>query len=1096
MAEGIDMPNLPELIRKHLDLKILIVLTIAVALVMGAVIGISVKNQREQIRERMTDFGRELKSLAYAGIKNPMSVGDSASVEKQLRDIKDQLHGTEIVICDFNQQIVFATHVKRINTSIAQFLHNSQAKAAVEKLLKTGAPAEKGSFEEEVNGRKYLVTIHRILNEPECHHCHGESRKVLGGLLTRHSTDSTYAAIASLRNRTIAITVIGIGVIILLIYLMIARLVTRPVTELAGKAVQLAGGDLTVSVPVRSTDAIGTLAKSFNSMVESIKEQIEIASSLKEAIADPLFIVDRNMVITYMNDACAELTGFSRKETEGKLTCVDIFNSDICEVNCPVQHCFEDGKHVQGITSTITNRNGEKIPIMTSASPLKDAGGMIVGAVEVCKDIRSVLEAERLQYVKKTAEHEEELRKYLEQRAEALLNVLARASEGNLKVRVESAGQQGIMDKLAQHTNHMLDNLEKLYDKISSFSKELELEVAKRTMMLRERTLLLEKANRELRELDRLKSSFLANMSHELRTPMNSIIGYTDLLLDRVDGEINEEQEKSLQKVANNSRHLLQLINDILDMSKIESGKIELAPQETDITQLIDATVSIIQPALEAKHLTVSYDFCDDLKPVFVDQDKARQILNNLLSNAVKFTDQGGITIRVHPSGVGVKPGGEPLFMDVCVEDTGIGIKKEDMDKLFDKFSQIDVSTIRQYEGTGLGLSIARGLVVLHKGVIWAESEFGKGTRMCFTLPIRKEVFEKSAEPVTEPHMAEKLADYFNKPVETFLNESIYGGKPIHCWEYTHCGQTSCPAYGCKEHRCWLIPGTHCKGTSVAKFPEKVEFCRACEVIEQLVLGNGEKQETIFANIQDPGRKTVLVIDDNPEVIELIRKNIESDYNVVGLTHSEEAVAKTVDLRPDIITLDIMMPRRNGWQVLRELKKTPETQDIPVIILSIIDEKNVGFSLGATEYIVKPVDKDVLLQKLKNLEKLARIKKVMIVDHDATTREQINNVLNRAGCETTALADTGQALATLKGARPDLIILNLVMPDPGSEFDFIEKVKTNENTKKTPFILITEKDLGQDEIERLNGGIQAIINKGLLKETDLLEELKEIIGTM
>ncbi|MBW2467130.1 MAG: response regulator, partial [Deltaproteobacteria bacterium] len=687
-------------------------------------------------------------------------------------------------------------------------------------------------------------------------------------------------------------------------------------------------------------------------------------------------------------------------------------------------------------------------------------------------------------------------RKYLEQRAEALLNVLALASEGNLKVRVESAGQHEIMGKLAQHTNHMLDNLEKLYDKISSFSKELELEVAKRTMMLRERTLLLEKANRELRELDRLKSSFLANMSHELRTPMNSIIGYTDLLLDRLDGEINEEQEKSLQKVANNSRHLLQLINDILDMSKIESGKIELAPQETDINQLIEATVSIIQPALEAKQLTVSYDFSDDLKSVFVDQDKTRQILNNLLSNAVKFTEQGGITIRVHPSAVGVLPGEEPLFADVCVEDTGIGIKEEDMDKLFDKFSQIDVSSIRQYEGTGLGLSIARGLVVLHKGVIWAESEFGKGTRMCFSLPLRKEVFDKPAEPVIEPGMAEKLAEYFNKPVETFLHESTYGGKPILCWEYTHCGQTSCPAYGSSEHRCWLIPGTHCKGTAVAKFPEKAEFCRACEVIEQLVLGNDEEQEATLANVQDPERKTVLVIDDNPEVIEFIRKNIESDYNVVGLLHSEEAVGKAVAIRPDIITLDIMMPRRNGWQVLRELKNMPATQDIPVIILSIVDEKNIGFSLGATEYIVKPVDKSVLLQKLKNLEKLARITKVLIVDHDATTRELINDVLRKAGCVTTAVADSGQALDALTRERPDLIILNLIMPDPDSEFDFIEKVKTNEKTKKTPFILITEKDLDQDEIERLNGGIQAIINKGLLTETDLLEELKEIIDTI
>lgn len=1090
------MHNLLDLIRKHLDLKILIVLTIAVALVMGAVIGLGVKNQREQIRERMTEYGHELKSLAYAGIKNPMSVGDSASVEKQLLDIRDQLHGTEIVICDFNQLIVFATHAERINTTVSQFLHNREAVAAVASLLEIGTLANQAPFEEEVDGRKYLITIHSILNEKECHHCHGESRKVLGGLLTRHSTDSTYAAIASLRNKTIAISVIGICVIILLVYLMLARLVTGPVTELADKAVQLAGGDLAVSVPVRSTDAIGILGKSFNSMVQGIKEQIEFASSLKEAIADPLFIVDLDMVVTYMNEACAQLTGYSREETEGILTCREIFQSDICEVNCPVRHCFENGKYVKGITTTIVSRSGEQIPLMTSASPLKDADGKVVGAVEVCKDIRSVLEAERLQYVKKTAEYEEAQRKYLETRAEALLNVLARASEGNLKVRVEVTGREGIMDKLAQHTNHMLENLKNLYDKISSFSKELELEVAKRTMMLRERTLLLEKANRELRELDRLKSSFLANMSHELRTPMNSIIGYTDLLLDRVDGEINEEQEKSLQKVANNSRHLLQLINDILDMSKIESGKIELAPQETDITQLIETTVSTFKPAFAEKHLFVHYNFSDDLKPVFVDHDKTRQILNNLLSNAMKFTDKGGITIHAYPSAIGVNPGEEPLFMEICVEDTGIGIRKEDMDKLFDKFSQIDVSSIRQYEGTGLGLSIARGLVVLHKGVIWAESEFGRGTRMCFTLSVRKEVFDKPTVPVIEPRMAEKLAEYFNKPVETFLRESAYGGRPILCWEYTHCGQTSCPAYGSREHRCWLIPGTHCKGTAVAKFPEKAEFCRACEVIEQLVLGKDTGRGEILSQVQDPKRKTILVIDDNPEVIELIKKNIESDYNVIGLLHSEEAVTKAIAIQPDIITLDIMMPRRNGWQVLRELKNTPETQDIPVIILSIVDEKNIGFSLGATEYIVKPIDKNILLRKLKNLEKLARIKKVLIIDHDAATRALINNVLHKAGCETIAVADSSQALAVVNSERPDLIILNLIIPDSGSEFDLIETVKTNETTKKIPFILITKKDLNQEEVERLNGGIRAIINKGLLTEMDLLEELKEIIGTM
>ncbi len=1111
MAVAIDMFSVLAPIKKRLALKILIALTISVALVMGAIISISVKNQREQIKERMTDFDQEMKSLAYAGIKHPMSVGDSASIEKQFFDIRNQLHGTEIVICDFNRQIVFATDTKRINTSVARFTHNPKALAALGELLRYGASSHQVSFEEEQDGKKYLITIHRILNEKECHHCHGVTRKVLGSLLTKRSTNATYAAIASLRNKTIAISILGIGAIIALIYCLLTRLVTRPVSELAVKAKQLAQGNLTVSVPVKSEDSIGILGKSFNTMVASIKEQIEVADSLKKAIADPLFMVDLNMVVTYMNEACALLTGYSREEAENKLTCSEILHSDICKkINCPVQRTFKEELPVKGIRATIVSKAGEKIPIMTSASALKDAHGRIVGAVEVYKDISDVIEVERLQYIKQMAKREEEQRQYLELRAENLLEILAQASKGNLKVRAASAGEECakcVMDKIADHTNQMLDNLEKLYNKISSFSRELEHEVAKRTMMLRDRTLLLEQANRELRELDRLKSSFLANMSHELRTPMNSIIGYTALLIDRVDGEINEEQDKSLQKVANNAKHLLQLINDILDMSKIESGKIELAPAKTDITALIETTVSTFRPALEEKNLTIAFDFAADLPPVFIDDDKTRQILNNLLSNAVKFTERGGITIHARPSSIGIQPGEQPLFVEICVEDTGIGIKKDDMGKLFDKFSQIDVSTIRQYEGTGLGLSIARGLVVLHKGVIWAESEFGRGTKLIFTLPAQKKVFDKPAEPVLEPVMAKKFAEYFNKPPETFLKEPTYGGKAIRCWEYTHCGQTSCPAYGSKEHRCWLIAGTHCKGIQVAKYPEKAEFCKACEVLEKLVLSENGKpahgndhQEVPMVNPaakEHPAHKTILVIDDNPEVIELIRKNIGTAYNVIGLVESKKAVDKALEIRPAAITLDIMMPGKDGWQVLQELKGTPATQDIPVIILSIVDDKNRGFSLGAAEYIVKPINKKVLLNKLKNLEKLARIKKVLIVDPDPATRELMAGVLKEAGVELTAVAaDSREAQAALNRTKPDLIIVNLLMPDPESGLDLVTHVKASEKTKNIPFILITEKDLSKKQISKLNGGIQAILNRGLLEKNVLLAELKEIISKM
>lgn len=1087
-------------IKKRLARKILLALTIGIAIVMGISLSISVKNQREQIRESMTNFGHELKYLAYASIKHPMSVGDSASVEKQLIDIKEALVDTEIVICDFNQLIIFATHEKRINDQVSEFIHSKRALAALTTLFDTENPSHESFFEEEVDGKKYLVTIHSIANDPECHHCHGASRKVLGGLLTRHSTDATYAAIASLRNRTLSIIITGIVVLISIIYYLLARMVTGPVSELADKATKLAQGDLSVSVKVKTEDSIGVLGQSFNSMVKSIKDKIEFANSLKEAIADPLFMVNTKMVITYMNDACAKITGYSKEEAVGKLTCRDIFKSDLCDTHCPVRYSSETGKPVEGIRVSITNRAGVKIPVMTSANALKDAHGTIIGAVEICKDITEVLEAERLRYIKKTAAREEEQRKHLETRAASLLETLSRVSGGNLKVRAEVTAKNEVMDKIAQHANKMLDNLEKLYEKISSFSKKLEHEVASRTMMLRERTLLLERANRELMELDRLKSSFLANMSHELRTPMNSIIGYTDLLLDGIDGEINDEQEKSLQKVCNNARHLLELINDILDMSKIESGKVELDLSKIKLEQLIDSITPTFEPAMQAKQLSLSLDYHKNMPRVYVDEDKVRQIFNNLLSNAFKFTSLGGVIIHIQPSTQGVEPGEPPLFAEVCIEDTGIGIKKNDIGKLFDKFSQIDVSTSRQYEGTGLGLSIARGLVVLHKGVIWAESKFGKGTKLCFTLPIKKELLDKTAEPVIEPIMAEKLGQYFNKPAKTFMQAPTYGGKPVRCWEYTHCGQISCPAYGSNEHRCWLMPGTHCKGVEVSKCPEKAKYCKGCEIIENLVLENNTIHNVFEPEKKSEARalhrqKNVLAIDDNPEVIELIRKNIGNDYNVVGLLNGEKAVAEARAMRPDIITLDIIMPRKDGWQVLQELKNTPETRDIPVIILSIVDDKRMGFSLGAAEYLVKPIDKQLLLQKLQHLEKGIPIKKVLVVDNEAEAIDLISGVLKEAGCRVCLAYSSQDAIAAIDKSKPDLVILNLTMPCSDG-FDLIEYMKVEEEIKDIPLMLITPKDLSEDEIKDFNGRIQITVNKGIYSEEDLLEELKRTIAKL
>lgn len=1096
------MLTLRSFIRRHRNLRSL--LALGVAIVMGVVVFFSLTNQREQIKERMTAYGQDIKSLAYAGIKHPMSMGDSPSIEKQLFDIEDELKNAEIFIFDFNQRIVFATHDVNIGQNASDITHNQETLVALKSFLsESGAPLS--YIEEEKDGKKYLITIHGILNDQECHHCHGSTRQVLGGLLVRQSTDATYAAIATLRNQTIIISIIGVGALLFLIYFLVARMVHKPITELAAKAEQLSRGDYSVSVPVTSEDPIGVLSSSFNSMVQSIKAQIEYANSLKHVIADPLIFVDNNLVITFINEACATLMGYSKEEIEGKLTCRDMFKSDICKIDicdttCPIKQCLVSGEPVQGLRTTILDINGRSIPIMTSASALKDAHGNIIGAVETFRDISVVLEGERLHFVQQTAEKEEEQRKYLESRATNLLAVLSQVAEGDLSARVEFSDNSEVMGKIGEHINDTLDNLEKMYEQISSFSKKMELEVTSRTMMLRSRTLLLERANRELQELDRLKSSFLANMSHELRTPMNSILGYTELLLDRLDGEINSEQEKSLLKVENNAKHLLELINDILDMSKIESGKIEFEIEQSDIKKLCESLATFFHPALQTKELFLKFDFGDNLPPVYIDEEKVRQIFNNLIGNAIKFTEEGGITIHIKQSTLGLNTGAEPLFVEICVEDTGIGIKEENMQTLFDKFSQINVSTTRQYEGTGLGLSIARGLVVLHKGVIWAESTYGQGSKFYFTLPSRKDVIENNEAPIIELSMAETLADYFDKPVETFLKEPNYAGKPVKCWEYTHCGQTSCPAYGNEEHRCWLICGVHCKGVKVAKYPEKMEYCKACGIIENLVI---EKYQSLNSWQSDENnspdssqqKKTILAIDDNPEVIELIRKNIATDYNVVGHLSGKNAFEKAREVKPVAITLDIMMPDKDGWQVLQELKNAPETQDIPVIILSIVDNKKMGFSLGATEYLVKPIDKKMLLHKLKNLEKITHIKKILLVDRDTNTVDTLSVLLNKAGYKTTTARNNREAIDAIHTSTPDLIVLNPIMGKENA-FDVIEYFKTEEHIQNIPLVLITEKDLDGEKLQELNGKIQATLNKSALSEKDLVEELKKAINNI
>ena len=882
-------------LKKKLANKILIAIVVTIALIMGTEIIVRIYFGTKDRIELMNTFARELSASTYAGIKHPMAVGDAEGIRRQLSEIKHAAEDVEVFICDFDNEIIYSTHREKEKKSIREYIKNDDAMRELDNIIETGLEPQK-PFEDAISGKKYLVSLSPIMNNQECYHCHGSSRKVLGSMVVKVSAEGIYATVAAQRNRTLILTLFGLSFVVGMIYIIVNRFIRRPVRNLEKKAKLFADGDMSVSVDIKTEDEIGVLGKSFNYMVGSV----------------------------------------------------------------------------------------------------------------------------------------------------------------------------------------------------SSFSKRLEEEVRRKTSLLDERTrllTLLEAANRDLRELDKLKSTFLANMSHELRTPMNSIIGYTDLLLDGVDGTVNEEQGKSLRKISTNARHLLQLINDVLDISKIESGKMKLSPAEIDFKDMVDTVIPTFEPLLKEKGLTLSLDINKDLPSMYGDEDKVKQILINLLSNAIKFTEKGTITISAHLSERGIQPGEPTVFAEICVADSGIGIKEEDINKVFDKFVQVDLTTVRQYEGTGLGLSIARGLVALHKGMVWVTSKPGEGSKFCFTIPLNKDVLEKHDEPIVETRMAKGLADYFGKDEGTFLKEPEYAGKPLRCWEYVKCGQPTCPAYGSKEGRCWLILGTHCTGMKIASYPEKVDFCKGCDLIKNLMLG---AEESYASSSVSTEKKTVLAIDDNPEAIDIIKKCLGEEYEVIGLLSGEHAVEKAKEIKPAVITLDIMMPRKDGWQVLQELKDNPDTQDIPVVILSIVDDTKRGFSLGAAEYMVKPIDKQVLIHKLRNLERMKKISRILVVDKEAETVQSIAHALRESAYQVITADNSTDALAHIQEAKPDLLVLNPTETDVG--FDVIEHLKTQEDLKDIPVIFITNKELTEAEITELNGRIQAILNKDILTEEDFLHELKETIA--
>ena len=515
-------------------------------------------------------------------------------------------------------------------------------------------------------------------------------------------------------------------------------------------------------------------------------------------------------------------------------------------------------------------------------------------------------------------------------------------------------------------------------------------------------------------EANRAKSQFLASMSHELRTPLNAIIGYSEMLVEQAEDEGQEGFVPDLHKIHAAGKHLLSLINDILDLSKIEAGKVELSLETFDLRGLVEDSVTTIRHVVEKKSNKLLVACAEGIGTIYADVIRVRQVLFNLLSNAGKFTEQGTISLTVNR---------EPIdgqdWVIFRVTDTGIGMTPEQMKKLFQAFSQADASTTRKFGGTGLGLAISLKLGQMMGGTINVESEPGKGSTFTFRLPAQ----------VKKPDVVKIEA-----PV---VKKSAPPAKPA-------------------------LP-------AALKRPETE-------------------------------RATILVADDDPAVRDLLQRYLTTEgFNVVCVERGEDVLEMAKKVRPQAITLDVMMPGLDGWSVLSTIKADPALQDIPVIMVTIVDDHNLGFAMGAAEYLVKPVDRDQVLRTLKKCIRVGSSPVAMVVEDDTPTREMFMRMLEKDGYTVVEARNGRQALELVATRTPALILLDLLMPEMDG-FEFLRELRRHAEWKSIPVVVVTSKDLTAEERMFLNGSlllsncVRGVMQKGSFDRDQLLREVRDLVS--
>ena len=729
-------------------------------------------------------------------------------------------------------------------------------------------------------------------------------------------------------------------------------------------------GNFQNKIEIISKDELGELALAFNTMLDELQKNEKSKNEYSEFIT----LLNQNPTLKEISEASLQKIISTCDFTIGALYIVN-GGKIILQSSYGLQKKDNEEVNSQLFESVINKRetielfSDEKLPVVSAGFISIEIKYLLIVPIIYNNKVISILELGS--FNKPSVEAKEYLSKIKDQLAIGLTNASAFVQLENLVFELKNLNED--YQKQNIQIRKQNETLVELHKRLKEKAEELEVQKHK------------------AEDATKLKSHFLASMSHELRTPMNSILGLTELIL--ADKNLADKNRERLEVVLKSGRRLMTLINDILDLSKIEAGKMDIHNEEVLVEELIKEVESSIIPLVEKKEL--SFKIVRNLNTKVIintDRNKVTQVLLNLLGNAVKFTNNGFVELHISSAD-------NHIYFDVI--DSGIGISKTDQKIIFEEFRQIDGTTTRKYSGTGLGLAICKRIAELLNGNLIVKSEPGHGSIFTFSIPYNF-VLLKTSEQIT-----------------------------------------------------------------------------------------GVNDAASTQNRKNP----ILVIDDDLEVRYVIGQYlISKGYEVEYAGDGTEGLAKARSIQPFAVTLDVMMPNKDGWTILNDLKEDPATRQIPVILISIIGNKNAGYGISAFEYFVKPVSNSKLIHAFNKLENYTKkkIEKIVIVDDDETEFEDYKDIFKNDNIRIDYIKDSEIAFSKILEIQPDLIILDLLMPNvDGISLSY--KLKSNVETKHIPIIISTEKNINEHDRNELNKIVEDITVKSKGHPLDALKIVRDRI---